>query len=573
MSDQTETEVYQVDSGKESFEFDPVGLDELESIGLTLSSVENTASPDSDYTYAFELRDTDFTFSYDDESLTYTPLVPAEVDFTGSFFFDVDTTKLDLDPQLELGDLVLRSGDTAEFFFEDTETTNLPVFSFEASGSPVVDLESQSWAIDDIDLVITEEFSDFLVDAGASKPIAGLKIAEARTDREFSPVVSETENQIDNLDTNGENMLSNEELLQNQSLGTQSEDILVGAGEDDFIVGLFGNDVIAGVSGNDLLVGAEGNDLLFGRDDDDFLDGGVGIDRVLGNAGNDTLLGAGEVDFVDGGDGRDDISGGDGDDVVDGGDGDDVVYGNNGQDTVLGRDGNDLLNGENEDDYVDGGSGTDIIGGNVGNDQVYGSEGNDLLFGATGNDLASGDTGDDTVSGGIGDDTVVGGGLLQSGNDIVLGDEGNDLLLGEGDNDTLDGGEGNDRLIGINPNTPEFGEFGKEELDTLTGGQGNDIFALGGLLQADNSANVFYNDGDPSTTEDQGYALITDFDFSGADKIELVGSLDSYSLGASPVNSSPGTGIFFEQELIGIVENASLSELNIADSSQFTFVG
>lgn len=185
---QAEARVYQVESGQESFEFDPGGLDVLESLGLSLASVENTAVPAPGYSFASELRDTDYIFSYDDVTQTYTPLVPAVVDFTGSFFFNVDTTKLALDPQLELGDLVLRSGVPPEFYFQDTVTTDLPLFYFEATRFPVVDLESQSWALDDFDLRITEEFSDFLVAAGASEQIAGLKIAEARTDREFTEV-------------------------------------------------------------------------------------------------------------------------------------------------------------------------------------------------------------------------------------------------------------------------------------------------------------------------------------------------------------------------------------------------
>ena len=556
---QTETEVYQVDSGKESFEFTPAGLDELESIGLTLASVENTALPAENYTYAFELSDTDFIFSYDDESLTYTPLVPAKVDFTGSFFFDVDTTKLNLEPQLEVGDLVLRSGDPPEFFFEDTVTTNLPVFSFEGSDSPVVDLESQSWAIDNIDLVITEEFSDFLVDAGASQPIAGLKIAEARTDREFSLI-------------EGENM-TDTELFEKQLIGTPGNDILVGTSANELIIGLAGDDLLAGVDGNDIIVGANGNDLIFGREGDDLLDSGDNNDRVFGDGGNDTIVGGEGDDTLAGLSDKDNISGGNGNDVLDGGDNNDVLYGGNDQDAMFGGDGNDILNGENGNDFVDGGLGNDIAGGGNNNDTVYGGSGDDQLFGASGDDLVSGDSGNDVLSGGLGNDTVVGGGDDAFGDDIVNGDEGDDLLLGEAGSDLLNGGVGNDTLIGVNPNTPEFGEFGKEELDILTGGPGTDTFVLGSLLPIDNSANVYYNDGEPSTTEDQGYALITDFEFSGVDQIELVDSLDSYSLGVSPVDSSSGTGIFFEQELIAIVENVSPSQLDLANSNQFTFVG
>jgi hypothetical protein len=74
----------------------------------------------------------------------------------------------------------------------DTLTTNLPIFTVNSSVAPTVNLSQQTWYLEAIDVLITQEFSDFLMAAGASTPVAGLKIAEARADRRFIPLNATT---------------------------------------------------------------------------------------------------------------------------------------------------------------------------------------------------------------------------------------------------------------------------------------------------------------------------------------------------------------------------------------------
>jgi Ca2+-binding RTX toxin-like protein len=153
-------------------------------------------------------------------------------------------------------------------------------------------------------------------------------------------------------------------------------------------------------------------------------------------------------------------------------------------------------------------------------------------------------------------------------------------LIGGPLNDTLDGGAGNDRLIGVQPDFPEL-EFGLNDIDTLTGGINNDTFVLGQKVNGSNV--VFYNNGITNDPGVRDYALITDFGFAGdgkelgVDKIQLAGSTANYSLGSSPTNLPTGTGIFYTTgqtapELIGIVQNISSSQLNLANTNYFTFV-
>jgi Ca2+-binding RTX toxin-like protein len=303
---------------------------------------------------------------------------------------------------------------------------------------------------------------------------------------------------------------------------------------------------LTGTAGDDTIVGTQGNDDI----------------SALG--GNDTVIGLGGNDIVNAGAGDDNVVAGAGDDQVNGGLGVDVLLGGSGIDGINGNEGNDSLFGDDGNDTLRGGAGVD---------KLFGGNGNDQLFGEVGNDQLNGDTGNDIADGGVGNDVVFGG----AGNDNLKGSAGNDQVIGGSGDDSLFGDNGNDRLVGVDPFVPEFG-LGKGEIDRLTGGANNDTFALGGILP-NGAKTVFYNDGNSTTKGTQDYALITDFGFSGdgktlgVDKIELAGSQNSYSLGASPSGLPSGTGIFFgEGELIGIVQNISPSSLSLANANQFTFV-
>lgn len=181
--------------GKESINLDLEGLSILENIGLTFVSSENTAAPAPGFTYGWALlppsrfpgvRGTDFSFSYDADTDVYIPLAGTE-EFSGTLLFEVDPTKLGLGSQLIVGDLSASFNDRFEFSAVDTATTNLRLFDVKSSGAPVIDVESQSWFLENIEILATQEFSDFLTAAGAERSITGTRIGTVRGDRIFLP--------------------------------------------------------------------------------------------------------------------------------------------------------------------------------------------------------------------------------------------------------------------------------------------------------------------------------------------------------------------------------------------------
>jgi len=152
-----------------------------------------------------------------------------------------------------------------------------------------------------------------------------------------------------------------------------------------------------------------------------------------------------------------------------------------------------------------------------------------------------------------------------------------DALVGGVGSDFLSGGSGNDTLIGVDPFVPAFGFGGTAdnpvapfEIDTLTGGAGSDTFFLGdngtvlGITREDSRPEVYYVDGGNSD-----FALITDFNLS-EDVIQLPANY-SFSLGASPADLPSGTSISFENDLIGILQGVSPSDLSLG-SSNFSYV-
>ncbi|GAB1543994.1 hypothetical protein NUACC21_66700 [Scytonema sp. NUACC21] len=188
-----EAKVYQFVGGKESVNVDAEALEVLESLGLSLAFVENTAEPAPGYTYGFNVLPassdpnnpiSNFTFSYDDVTQEFIPL-NGTVDLTGSIFFNVDTTKLALPPQLEIGDLFAQPAIDLDVL--DRANTGLPVFTLEPLAPPKVDLNNQTVTLN-FDTFIAQEFSDFLVAAGADVPIAGLKFGEIQGDRNIALV-------------------------------------------------------------------------------------------------------------------------------------------------------------------------------------------------------------------------------------------------------------------------------------------------------------------------------------------------------------------------------------------------
>jgi hypothetical protein len=192
-----EPQAYLEVGGRESLELNPDTLDILEDIGLTFLGAENTALPAPGFSIGSALlppssvpgtRGTTFTFLYDDDPLVYVPLGGTE-EFSGSFVFGVDTNKLSgLGNEFRVGNLSNAFDETFSFFITDTLTTNLRILDVTSSGIPKVDLNSQTWELEGLELFLSQEFSNFLEKAGATQPVVGLKFADAKGDRSFVPV-------------------------------------------------------------------------------------------------------------------------------------------------------------------------------------------------------------------------------------------------------------------------------------------------------------------------------------------------------------------------------------------------
>jgi hypothetical protein len=189
-----EPQVYLEVAGRESLNLDPTTLTILENIGLTLTSVVNTTPPAPGFAIGSALlppssdpnvRGTTFMFLYDDDSLLYVPLGGTE-EFSGSINFSVDTNKLSgLGTEFAIGNFSNAFDETFSFFVTDTLTTGLPILDVTSPGIPNVDLNTQTWVLEGLELFFSQEFSDFLINAGATQSVAGLKFADARGDRLF----------------------------------------------------------------------------------------------------------------------------------------------------------------------------------------------------------------------------------------------------------------------------------------------------------------------------------------------------------------------------------------------------
>lgn len=192
---------YRFVSGQESIRLNSDTLEILEDIGLTLSIVENLVPPSEGFDFGWPVvppastsgdRGTNFEFLYDEDTDTFVP-ISGTIEFSGSFFFDLDPTKYNLASPLEIGELSVFFDENFEFFATDTVTTNLPVMSVNTFEAPTIDLVNQTWFLEPIELIFTQEFSDFLVDVAITPEAAndvanivpGLKVGEARGDRGF----------------------------------------------------------------------------------------------------------------------------------------------------------------------------------------------------------------------------------------------------------------------------------------------------------------------------------------------------------------------------------------------------
>jgi Ca2+-binding RTX toxin-like protein len=212
---------------------------------------------------------------------------------------------------------------------------------------------------------------------------------------------------------------------------------------------------IVGTEGDDILVGASGNDTIFGLAGADRMEGGLGDDTLWGLAGNDVL---------DGGTGADVMRGGVGDDVY-----------------RIDNSGDQVLESANEGiDTIETPFAT-TLGANIENVTLLGT----AAVGATGNDLANvfdgtingaanvftGRGGNDTYYLGAGDSAVESSG---GGTDtIVVGSTW--ILASNFENLTL---AGNAAINGTGNSSANI-LTGNSAANVLIGGIGNDTYYVG----------------------------------------------------------------------------------------------
>jgi Ca2+-binding RTX toxin-like protein len=125
--------------------------------------------------------------------------------------------------------------------------------------------------------------------------------------------------------------------------------------------------------------------------------------------------------------------------------------------TLTGSGAGDSLEGANGNDTINGGGGGDTINGGAGADTLNGEAGDDVINAGSGNDTVTGGEGADTLNGEAGNDSLDGG----AGNDTINGGAGNDTILGGAGNDTINTGTG---------------------INTVTAGAGTDAITLDGEL-------------------------------------------------------------------------------------------
>ncbi len=377
--------------------------------------------------------------------------------------------------------------------------------------------------------------------------------------------------------------------------GTFKDDVIYGGASDDRLFGGDGNDLIYGGFGSNQILAGNGNDTVVDQSDSSrtfngfpgnntfgiFLDGGRGIDTLSINLaaqisrdsvvfisldptvenlnqfltlrdgtaiinfeifkdintslGKDTLIQLGRVNnnFSTAFD-NDIVNPGLGIDVVDGGNND-----ANFEDDLL------IL------DYSIDDIGTGILAREFDlNNASYGGRFyRNTLAGNLLDQVTLSDFERFNITGTSKNDTIYGG----FGNDILIGNAGNDLIIGNERNDVIEAGDGNDILIGANQFEVGGGDI--NQVDTLTGGTGADEFWLG------DGTYVYYDDQNVFSTGRSNYALITDFQSSENDVIQLKGTRTNYSSQVVNGNTEISLiGFFFGSltfELIGIVQGVT----------------
>jgi len=240
---------------------------------------------------------------------------------------------------------------------------------------------------------------------GGSGIISGADILEGDAGSDTADYSGRT----NSISVSQDNTANDGELLEGDSVRSDIETILGGAGNDYIVAtSVYVPVLFHGGAGNDTIIGGAQSDTLLGEDGNDSIQGGMGDDLMAGGNGNDTLQGGTNIS------GADTLEGDAGVDTAD--------YSNRtaGVSLTLDNVSNDGESGEgdnlNDDvEYVIGGAGNDLIDassvfasvtliGNAGADTLMGGSGSDLFYSNT--LYSNGDSAVDQVFGGAGTDVA-----------------------------------------------------------------------------------------------------------------------------------------------------------------------
>lgn len=411
--------------------------------------------------------------------------------------------------------------------------------------------------------------------------------------------------------------------------GDDGNDTIFGQDGNDIIDGGNGNDYIDSGNGTDTISGGAGNDKIFSLGDSDTVNGGSGADFISTDSGNDNLLGGTESDLLLAGGGNDLLSGESGDDqlyadtgndLANGGSGNDIVFGGQGNDNLIGEAGNDNLSGGKGNDNLSGGNGRDRLTGvdpytprsdfNSGERDTLtgGGEGDTFILG-TGTEVFYDDLGNSDYA------LIEGFNLNQDSIELVASPQSSPTVIENGDagqslsdaqvitsgSSSLDFINGvissvNDvDLYQISLRSEEFsastvngadfdtqlflfdqnGNLVKEN-DDLNIDIRQSTLSAGSLAAGTYFLGVSSFDSDPVGSPLNSFT--NEGESSGDYRLSLNGvsvappeNAGAFSLGASPSGQPSGAGIFFEEDLIGIVAGVSASSLSL-DSGNFVFV-
>jgi len=276
-------------------------------------------------------------------------------------------------------------------------------------------------------------------------------------------------------------------------------------------------------------------------------DNGTGGDSINADGTNETISGGsafvnltlnGNNDVANGGGlGGDYIQVNGTGDTVNGGTGPEAVNVNNSGDTVNGGSGSDTITATGNSNVIVGGSGPDTITAIGNGDTITGGTGPDLInvvgtgdsvTGGGGNDTLNVFGAGDTVSGGSGADTIG----LYGTSDVANGGSGPDTIILTGAGSTANSGGGNDtiNLLGVGE-TANIGGLDtvnvSGSLDTVTAGASGTNST--GLVNLNGATSFTFTDG-PNTYSD----TVTGFSTAAGDTIHLTGSdTSSYALAHS----------------------------------------